>query len=292
MDRGVITAPGIIKPLNDGFLMERSISKEELRYYILYWDKVVIPGNNLVYIVLPEEEELIASEAISRPRVGFQGSFQGDQITYAILACQSIVAAQLVRDKTVDWVIHQIGESLLLPKNFTSQQHTIRVALVNALPVPDVQVPIHEILEFKQQRKDALVELHNTIDELYVEILNSPDQSLSTKKVVSRFQSAIQSMDKVSNEKFKKTRKYDFSTELNLNGKDIVTGASAGAVIDFFSHGFSIPIATILGALASLIKISAKASNTFDPAKENSKLAYISRASDESILGSTRTHDK
>ena len=72
MDRGVIAAPGIIRPLERGFVMERSISKEELRYYILYWDKVVIPGNNMVYIAVPEEAELIAAQAIVRPRVQFQ----------------------------------------------------------------------------------------------------------------------------------------------------------------------------------------------------------------------------
>ena len=59
--------------------MERSLSAEELRYYILYWDEVVIPGNNLVYIGVPEEEELISCGAISRPRVAFQGAFQGDR---------------------------------------------------------------------------------------------------------------------------------------------------------------------------------------------------------------------
>ena len=283
MNRGIIAAQGIIKPLQDGFVMERGISKEELRYYILYWEKVVIPGNNLVYIKVPEEDTLIACEAISRPRVEFQGSLQGDQVTGALLACQSIVAKKLVRDKTVDWVLHQIGESLVLPPDFASQQDAIRVALVNALPVPDGEVPVHEILEFKQRHKDELIELHDSIDELYFEVLNSPDESLATKKAVFRFQSAIQNLDKASNEQFKKTRKYNLSVELNVNAKDIIVGASPGALIHFFSPGFSIPI-MLLGAAAALIKIRAKASYTFEPAKENTKLAYISNASKENYI--------
>jgi len=213
-------------------------------------------------------------------------------VTGALLACQSIVAEKLVRDKTVDWVLHQIGDSLALPADFASQQDTIRVALANALPVPDGEVPIHEILGFKQRRKDELIELHNSIDELYFEVLNSPDEGLATKKVLSRFQSAIQNLDKASHEKFKKTRKYDLSADLNINGKDIISGASAGALVDFFSNGFTIPIATMLGALVALIKISAKASFTFEPAKENTKLAYISNASKENIIISSITHNK
>jgi hypothetical protein len=198
MDRGVIAAPDIIRPLEQGFVMERSISKEELRYYILYWDKVVIPGNNLVYIAVPEEEELIASQAIVRPRVQFQGTYQGSQVTDAVLGCQTLVAERLVQDKTADWVLHQVGDSLALPPNFASQRDTIRVALANVLPVPDAEIPVHEILKFKQNRKDELTELHDSLDELYFEVLNSPDEGLATKKAVLRFQSAIQNIDKTS----------------------------------------------------------------------------------------------
>jgi len=78
MDRGVIASPGSINRLPKGFQMERSLSIDELRYYILYWDKVVIPGNNLVYIGLPEEELLIESGALERPQIGFSGRFEGD----------------------------------------------------------------------------------------------------------------------------------------------------------------------------------------------------------------------
>jgi len=284
MDRGVIAAPGIIKPFQNGFIMERSISKEELRYYLLYWNKVVIPGNNLVYIGVPEEDILIACESISRPMIKFQGSFKGDQVTAALLACQGIVAEKLVQDKTVDWVLHQIGESLILPAEFSSQQDAIRVALINALPVPDGEIPVHEILDFKQRRKDELIELHESIDELYFEILNSPDQDLSTKKSVFKFQSAIQNLDKASNEKFKKTRKYNLSVELNVNGKDIMAGASAGALFGFFSNVISIPLASLLGAAIPLINIQFKSSYTFKPAKDNTKLSYISYASKENIV--------
>jgi hypothetical protein len=48
-----------------------------------------------VYIGIPEEEDLVSCGAIERPKVGSQGSYQGDQITYAMLACQSIVEASL-----------------------------------------------------------------------------------------------------------------------------------------------------------------------------------------------------
>lgn len=282
MERGVIAAPGIIRPLPNGFVMERSISAEELRYYLLYWDRVVIPANNLVYIGIPEEDILMETGVISRPKIEFRGSFQGDQVTAAILSCQGIVAKELVQTKTIDWVLHQIGDSLSLLPKFTSQQETIRVSLMNALPVPDGGVPVHEIMDFKYRRKDELGELHDSIDELYFEVLNSPDKGLATSQTVSRLQTAIHNLDAASTEKFKKSRKYDFIAELNINGKDIMTAVALGALIDFYAPGFSFPIA--IGAIASLLNIRARATYTFEPAKENTKLAYISNASKENII--------
>jgi hypothetical protein len=107
---------------------------------------------------------------------------------------------------------------------------------------------------------------------------------LATSKAVDRFRFAVKNVDETSRERFKKTRKYDFSAELNLNGKDIIAGASVGALIGFFGGGLVIPVTAALGAVFSMIKINAKASYTFEPAKENAKLSYVSRASTEEIL--------
>lgn len=284
MDRGVIAAPCIIRALDKGFIMERVITIEELRFYILYWDKIVIPDNNLISIGVPKENELLACGAISRPIVNYQGSYQDDQVANAILSCQSVVAKELVQDKDVDWVLHQIGGSLAILDEFAHEQNSVRVSLANALPVPSGDIQFQDILEFKRRRADELAELHSSLDELYFEILDSPDQDLMAKAVVSRLQKAIQNIDNVSNEKFEVTKKYDLSAELNLSGNDVIKGAGAGALFDFYSNGLTIPIATIAGAIIPLIKISAKVNVTFEPAKENQKLAYLTSASKEGIL--------
>ena len=182
--------------------------------------------------------------------------------------------------------MHQIGGSLAILDEFAHEQNSVRVSLANALPVPSGDIQFQDILEFKRRRTDELAELHSSLDELYFEILDSPDQDLMAKAVVSRLQKAIQNINNVSSEKFEVTKKYDLSAELNLNVNDVIKGAGAGALIDFYSSGLTIPIATIVGAIIPLIKISAKANVTFEPAKENQKLAYLTNASKEGILSS------
>ena len=284
MDRGVIASPGIIHRLPKGFQMERSLSIDELRYYILYWDKVVIPGNNLVYIGLPEEEKLIESGALERPRVGFNGRFEGDQVTNAILSCQSLVAKDLVKDKTTDWVVHQLGGECLFPNGFNQRRNIIRVDLASSLPVPTGNVDIYELLEFKEKRKDELSSLHAHLDDLYEQVLSSVDQDLASKRAISDLAKSICDLDSVTKERFNKTGKFDLSAELNLSGKDISVGAASGAIIDFFASGMTLPIATIAGALISTIKVQSKATNTFQPANNNSKLAFLSKAKREQLV--------
>lgn len=104
------------------------------------------------------------------------------------------------------------------------------------------------------------------------------------KKAVSRLQKSILNLNKVSNEKFEHSHKFDFSVELNLSGKDIFVGASSGALLDFLASGYTIPVATIVGAIASTINIKSKSTNIFQPASENTKLAYLSHASQESVI--------
>lgn len=52
-----------------------------------------------------------------------------------------------------------------------------RVALYQALPVPHVSSPIHEILEFKHRRHDELLALRAHLDTLYRAVEQSPDPS-------------------------------------------------------------------------------------------------------------------
>ncbi|MBT1118658.1 DUF6236 family protein [Stutzerimonas nitrititolerans] len=284
IERGIIANPGIINPLPDGFRMERSITIEEISYYILYWDKVVIPGNNLVYIGVPQEEELISCGAIMRPRVQFNGSFRGDMVTNAILSCQGIVAKELAKDRKVDWVLHQAGKDLCIESEYTEMKDLLRFDLVNSLPVPLEGTPLNEILEFRDKRKSDLSQLHSLLDELYIDILKSPDQSLAAKQATHRLATHIKDLEIVVGERFKKTRKYDLSTSININFEKIASGAAVGAIIDMYASGLTFPLATVAGALAPLIKMEAKASYSFEPAKDNLKLSYLSHASSVGII--------
>ncbi len=285
MHRGVIANPAIININGNGFTMERSLSPQEIRYYALYWDKIVIPGNNLVYVALPEEDILIESGVIERPRVNFQGSFGGAELGHSFAMAQSLVAEKLIEeDKKTDWVLHQVGNQLSIPKEYTEQKKSLQFELVNILPVPDGNTPIADILEFKNRRKTELEALHETIEQAYIEALKCPDPELGSKIAIRNLQKCINDLETVSNEKWKKTSKFSFATEFNLDGGKIINGIASGAAFDFFTNAFTLPIGTIVGGVASIIKLKTNHSASFKPASNQSKLAFLSYANKEQII--------
>lgn len=285
MTRGVIAAPAIINIHGNGFTMERGLTPEEVRYYVLYWDKVVIPGNNLVYVGIPEEDTLIQSGVIERPRVGFQGSFNGSAVANSFAISQSMVAQKLMEeDKATDWVLHQIGNKLSIPKEYISAKNSLRFELINLLPVPNGVTPIEEILEFKARRETELNALHDSIELAYIEALKCPDPDLGTSKAIRELKDCIANLETVSNERWERTSKFDFATEFNLDGGSIVKGIATGAAFDFFTNNLTIPVGSIIGGLASMFRFKATYGSSFKPASNNTKLAFLSHASYERIL--------
>lgn len=285
MIRGIIASPLKMDLVQDGsFDVKGNLSNDELRYFILYWDKVVIPGNNIFYMRIPDEDQLIKTGAIERPLIGINGKFSGNQVREVILRSQGLLAKELLKDKKTDWVIHQIGEERSFPEGFKERRNIIRLDLSSMFPVPIGEINIDDLLEFKLRRKDELKELHSYLDSLYETILSSPDQDLASKRVISDLSSALSNLDQVTKERFKLFKKFDFSIELNLKGKDIATSIASGAAFDFFTPGIEIPLASVAFALMSTLSIKSKASNTFQPANKRTKLSYLSRCSEEGII--------
>ena len=82
MEKGIIALPLTVtdNPLG-GVNLKVGFSSEALNQYLLYWDKVVLPTNNLIHVrVSPFEDELIKQKIIFRPRLELRelgGGFRG-----------------------------------------------------------------------------------------------------------------------------------------------------------------------------------------------------------------------
>lgn len=263
-------------------MMERSISAEEIRFYLLYWDHVVIPTNNLIHIGIPDEGELQATGAIKRPRVQYAGSFAGDQVTNAVLACQAIVAGELSGVQDVDWVLHQFGGDVLMVPGTAQEAASLRIALASVLPVPPATTPIAEVLEFKHKKAADLAALHDCLDELYLDILRAPDRELGARKVVSDLRSQVQNLG-AKHSAPSAWRRFDLSVEFSVRPKDIIVGLAAGAALGA-AAGLGTVLTSAAGVVVSLVEVKLSKSHAFGTGSRSNRLAYLSAARGEGLV--------
>jgi len=282
--RGIIATAAQIDTFNDSVSIRSGhLSESHIKYFLLYWDKIVIPTNNFVHAGIPFEEDLVRSNIIERPMIKLHGSFQPIDLGTTIIRSELEIINDKFADKEVEWVLHQFNEKLVLPQDKIKKQNVFKFDLIDALPVPNDNIPIHDILEFKERRKDEFNALHETLDELYIDILNSADSDLQAKKSISRLKESLNNIEKIQKEKFKSFTKFSRTLQLNINGKDILDGFFKGSLVDF-TLSTEIPIMSIMGAILPMIKISVKQTKTYSESKNKLKLAYLTYAKKENIL--------
>ncbi|MEF8689416.1 UNVERIFIED_CONTAM: DUF6236 family protein [Comamonas sp. A-3] len=274
MKRGVVASPALITRLAEGFRIDRSINEQELAFYVLYWDEVIVPNDNLVSIQVPLQEDYINSGAISRPKIIYKGSYSGDMVTNAVLGVTSIVAKDKSTSVDEDWVLHQFGVEHTIPLDIESEKESLRLLLSNSLPTPGPDVPLAEILEFKRRFASSRAALHECLDEVYQDVLSSPDAQLQARKSIARLREEIRGFE-VDEVKKSGWSRFNLSVDFKMTSENI-SKLVMGIGLDLVS-GNSVPVAALAAAAASFVEIGAGTSRSVG-ASATDRLGYLTEA--------------
>lgn len=284
MQRGVVVSSELItRNKNDsGFTIQRTINPVEMNYLALYWDKIVIPSNNIIHTGVSNEDVFMESGILERPRYSINGAFNTDDYPDLQVKLQS-KTVDVLREKSPDsdWRIHQFGGDFLSRDSFFSE--SARIELANLLPVPSVDVHIHEILEFKERRASELVALHSYSDDLYLEILNSGDPDLTKAKTMSKLKKTISDIDKLNNESWRSPIKFNLqiSNEVDIAKIKSLYLTVAGAATT--GHPLE---SLIVGGLCTFLEgfVSLKVGLQSVRPGGGNELIYLSNARKEKII--------
>ncbi|KNZ40570.1 DUF6236 family protein [Acetobacterium bakii] len=250
--RGIIISPQF-KMEGDVFtLISSNIDPIKLRQYLLYWDKIDFPDNNIVSIGgSPEIDYLESQDILSRSKVTF-GSWQGN-IGYAFAQMQSAVLQEKNKTEEGRWSIAQPNSKLLFPKELCTETKCLEVELYQSLPIPSSEVSLNDVLMFKERRKDELMHFRRLMDEFYLSIINSNDIPRTKIKIIDEIQGSIIALQRLMNESKFKRLLGSVKVELDITNiiKGGILGASTGAIF-----GFSPEIGAVLGLASSAIKVS------------------------------------
>jgi hypothetical protein len=160
------------------------------------------------------------------------------------------------------------------------------ISLNNCLPVPVSSVSIHDVLDFKERRKDELTALRQTLDELYLEIANSSDIPRSKIASIARLESAIKDITKVSKQSWGNFFLADRKVSLDINAGTISQGTAIGASVGIT---YSSPLIGVLAGVAQTLLSSVKFEISFnsqlkDATGRQIELSYLSAMISERII--------
>lgn len=196
--RGVVISPPFSVLPEGGFSCGGSISTAELRKYLLYWDEIDYPDNNLVSIgTSPDMEYLISAGVATRTRVQFQGAISSGNGEFFI-AAQQAVFEKHDSENPGQWSLAQLSAT---PYFYDSTSKlSIEYQLWNRLPIPSSDVPLNDILEFKAKRQDELMALRIYLDEMYQSIISAADIPRAKNAGLAKLETALDEIDRVLTE--------------------------------------------------------------------------------------------
>ncbi|ERK31956.1 DUF6236 family protein [Clostridium intestinale] len=257
--RGIIISPEYEIKGTSLKIKTTEINPINLRQYLLYWDKIDFPNNNIISIgSSPEIRYLEEVGVLKRTfcNMNINGTINFEDV---YLDMQMNVFKQNNNLSDEIWSIAQPIKNIVLPKENRIETRNIQVELYDSIPVPSKEVSLEDILNFKERRHDELREFRIIMDEMYLSIINSPDIDLSKNMHISKLQNKIIDLNKLMNEA--KMRRFLSSVKVELDisgilnsGVNALAGYTLGSTIGFPTLG------AVLGLAGSFVKVSHESS--------------------------------
>lgn len=274
MERGVVLSPKFKRLPTGDVLFKSAVDEMELRKYLTYWDKIDVPKSSFIEFDCHQFRLLEASGHISRTPYGRKQQFKSYRISQSnqiylggvmsgeIDDCTNVTINRECGDQILrahedvfllrsgnepgQWSKAQVSQDII---SFDSEDKAaIEIELYNLLPVPSIDTPLYEILEFKESYRSELLAFRCYLDEMYQEIIGAADILRSRTTNLTRLEMAIRDIEKTMSES--KIKIFTESLRSILSGVDGVvgTGLAVGATVATSSFGMSPLVAGISGA--------------------------------------------
>lgn len=174
------------------------LDRQELRVATLLWDRLVWPTSRAIYIPGgPDADYLQQNGLLFRPEYTFNGDVAQGMAMTQITAFRELESREPGR-----WALAQGERSFMLQTGMVTQDRGTLVELHRAVPVPDQDVPLEDVLEFKLRRADDLAALRAELDQCYLLIDSAEDRAFAELTQFKRVDAACADMVKLARETF------------------------------------------------------------------------------------------
>lgn len=236
-ERGlVISVPVKLGSGNEITFVSR-LDPQELRFSLLFWDRLDFPMNNIHNFGEGPEVDFLANVGVlTRSRVNLLG---GEMATLQVETQLGAFRALDARD-TSRWSLARGEKSLGFRPGEVAPNRGILLELHQTIPVPNFDVPLEDILHFKTKRAAELQALRHHLEELYLEIIRSPDRAFAQTVALEDIDTAISEVLTVGRESGMKLKLASF--EANLDILDFKQGGLAAIA----ASEFGLPLSAVV----------------------------------------------
>ena len=229
LERGIVVSPPMRIDGSSLQIEDCRLNAQNLRFWLLFWDRLVWPTSNIIHIEeSPDELFLLQEGVLERPTYTFYGD--GAQ---GVLQSQLTAFQQQEKKHPGLWALAQ-GENALKAAIPNQVGRGLLIELHHALPLPSPDVPLAEILEFKEKRLPELYQLRAALDDIYLKVNSSGDSALALNKAIYDIDKACSDLLKVNKEwKYPKLlANASLGLSIPLAPITLIASAFAGAPFD------------------------------------------------------------
>jgi hypothetical protein len=246
LSRGLVISPPIVVDGQSLHIKHSNIDPSELRFSLLYWDKLVWPSSRIIHLESNDDENFLEEVGVlSRPEYSFNG-----YVSHSIAASQIQAFHDHEKTEPGSWAM-AIGESSLLIKDANFEQGKgALIELHRAIPVPSGEVPLNEILEFKVRRKDELLAMRHHLDQLFLEVQSSSNVREALEKKIGEVDSACADLLKVGKEWQFPVHVSNLKASFSISARTVGPWVAGGWLV---GQSFGLPAAAAVAATAAVL---------------------------------------
>lgn len=192
LKRGIVISPPFEPLITGGIRCGGDPDPIELRKYLLYWDQIDYPSNNLVHISSADIDFLETTDALKRTRVAFQGRIHSGNGEFFV-AAQEAALRENQKLEPGAWTLAQLSGVPFYSQDVSG--FGVEFELYGMLPIPVGDTPLVDILEFKERRRAEIEAFRIHMDDIYQKIIGSADIPRAKTTEIARLESAIKDLD-------------------------------------------------------------------------------------------------
>jgi Family of unknown function (DUF6236) len=230
-------------------------SRTEIYRYLTYWDAIDMPRLQGIGTFIDDKDILLREGILSESEVSYEpprkeelrdinegiiNGFPASQ--FAMLQVQAAfdVANYLNTNAQSRWSIGQgasdSSQQFQWPMGQTSDEQVLEIQLHGALPFPKQGTPIEQLLDFRERRREELLDFRSAMYQLYDSVLQAENIGRALVNANERLETALLGLHRVMDESKIKKLVGGVKTYLSLGESDAIKvalpaigAASAGA---------------------------------------------------------------